>query len=74
MTRTSPSGMYSMLLTDASKGRLFTTSILDLSQSRTVLSSAAERICLSLLHHRAFLMAEVWPVISWGSASGLLRS
>jgi len=33
-----------------------------------VLSSAAERICWSLLHHRAFFMAEVWPAISWGSA------
>lgn len=32
---------------------------------RMVLSSAAERICLSLLHHRAFLMADVWPEISW---------
>lgn len=33
---------------------------------RTVLSSA-ERICLSSLHHRAFLIPEVWPLISLGS-------
>lgn len=88
-----------MLLTHASKERVFTASPVFLSQRlvkekmqnknqcqeinkqtknelianasktmhRIVLSSAAERICWSPLHHKAFLMADVWPEISCGS-------
>lgn len=56
--------IYAMYILYSSK----TLSITSMDSHLIVLSSAAERICWSLLHHRAFFMAEVWPAISWGSA------